>query len=81
MLCIFSNSRIIGNILACLKNNSYLCIAKVYLESLVAPICTIKKIKSCPICLQLGHVPFYGGLQLWLDTRRLVSSHNCHQGR
>lgn len=33
---------------------------KVYLGSPVAPICTIKKIKLCPICLQLGHVLFMG---------------------
>ena len=58
-----------GKRLAYLKNYSYLCIAKVYLGSPVAPICTIKKIKSSPICLQLVLVLLYGvSLRLWLDT-------------
>ena len=36
-----------------------------YLGSPVAPICTIKKIKSSPICLQLGLVLFLPSARFW----------------
>ena len=32
----------------------------------VAPVCTIKKIKSSPICLQLGLVLFQPSARSWL---------------
>ena len=48
------------NKLAYFEKYTYLHIAKVYQGSPVAPICTTKKMKSCPICLQLGHVLFMG---------------------
>ena len=53
--------------LAYVVGKMYLCTVEIQESvhgSLVAPLCTIKKIKSSPICLQLGLVLFQPSEQI-----------------
>ena len=55
--------------LAYVVGKMYLCTVEIQESvhgSLVAPVCTIKKIKSSPICLQLGLVLFQPSARSWL---------------
>ena len=54
--------------LAYVVGKMYLCTVEIQESvhgSLVAPVCTIKKIKSSPICLQLGLVLFLPSARFW----------------
>ena len=55
--------------IANVAGKTYLCTVEIQESvhgSLVAPVCTIKKIKSSPICLQLGLVLFQPSARSWL---------------
>ena len=57
--------------IANIAGKTYLCTVEIQ-ESVhggpVAPVCTIKKIKSSPICLQLGLVLFQPSARSWLTV-------------